>query len=212
MKRGCGCGCLTMIVASALVLAFWWLGSGLFDQPLIQREVGSPANGRRAQQKLFELATNAGRRDGRKTATTLSERELNAFLARHLSREDLPLEEMGIRLVGDGIVEVTGRLPLHGILGDSVGTVLGFLPRTWSAKPIWVQLRGYVRLEAGAARRDRRTLRLDVGSFSLGRRRVPTFVLSLLPEGPTLRAMRWSVPETVDSVTIDAGQLTITVR
>jgi hypothetical protein len=212
MKRGCGCGCLTLIVVAALVLGCWWLGKGVFEKPALQRDVGSAVDGRRAQQRLFELATGAGRRDGRRISTTFSERELNALLARHLSGEDLPLEEMGIRLVGDGIVEVAGHLPMHSVLGDSFGTVLGLLPGTWSAKPIWVQLRGYVRLEAGAARRDRRTLRLDVGSFSLGRRRRPTFVLSLLPEGPTLRATRWSVPDMVDSVTVDPGHLTIAVR
>ena len=143
---------------------------------------------------------------------TLSEREVNALLARHLSGQELPLGEMGIRLVGDGVIEVAGRLPLNAFLGDSLGPVVGLLPQRWAAKPLWLQLRGDVRLEAGAARGDRRRLRLDVGSLALGRRRLPASVLSVLPEGPVLRTTRWPVPDTVDSVTVESGRFTITIR
>lgn len=214
MRTGCGCGCLTLTLLVLLVGALFWLGSGAFEQPDIRHEVGTQADGQRAQQKLFELATAgvaSSRRDDRKTVT-LSERELNALIVRHLSAETLPLADMGIRLIGDGTIEVTGRLPLHAFLGDSLSMVLRLLPERWVANPVWLRLRGDVRLEAGTARGDRRRVRLDVGYLSLGRRRLPASVLSLLPEGPALRATRWRVPDSVDSVTVESGRLTIVVR
>jgi len=214
VRTGCGCGCLTLTVIGLLVGTVLWLGSGAFEPPIIQHEVGTVADGHRAQQKLFELATagSSNRRNDRRIAITFTERELNALLTRHLSGDELPLGAMGLRLVGDGIIEVTGRLPLHALLGDSLGAVVQLLPGGWAARPVWLRLRGDVRLETGAARGDRRRLRLDVGYFALGRRRLPTSVLSVLPEGPASRATRWPVPDTVDAVTVEPGRVTIAVR
>ena len=215
MRLGCGCGCLTLGLIGLLVGVLFWLGSGAFDEPATQHEVGTPAEGHRAKQKLFGLAAAAApanRRGDRRIGTTFSERELNAFLSRHHSGEGLPLAETGIRLVGDGLIEVTGRMPLHAFLGDSLGAVVGLLPPRWAGTPVWLRLRGYVRLEAGAARGDRRRLRLDVKEVTLGRRRVPVTILSVLPEGRALRATRWPVPDTVDSVTVESGRFTITMR
>jgi hypothetical protein len=212
VKTGCGCGCLTVIVLGLLVAGLLWFGSGIFDRPTTQHELGSPADGRRAQQKLFELASGGGNRRGEPRAITLSERELNALLARHLSSEQLPLADAGIRLIGDGVVETTGRLPLRALFGDSLSAVTRLLPEPWAEKPAWLRLRGHVRLETGSARGSRRRLRLDVESLWMGSRRLPAAVLSVLPEGPVLRATRWPVPDSVDSVTVEPGRLTITIR
>jgi hypothetical protein len=212
VKTGCGCGCLTVISLGLLVAGLLWFGSGIFDRPTPQLELGGPADGRRAQQKLFELTSSGGNRRGEPRAITLSERELNALLARHLSSEQLPLADAGIRLVGDGVVEITGRLPLHALFGDSLSAVTRFLPERWAEKPAWLRLRGHARLETGAARGDRRRLRLDVESMWMGSRRLPAAVLSVLPEGPVLRATRWPVPDSVDSMTVEPGRVTITIR
>lgn len=212
VKTGCGCGCLTVILLSLLVAGLVWFGSGVFDRPTTQHEVGGPADGRRAQQKLFDLAAGGSNRRGEPRIITLSERELNALLARHLSSEQLPLADAGVRLVGDGVVEITGRLPLHAVFGDSLSAAIRFLPERWAERPIWLRLRGHVRLETGAARGDRRRLQLDVESLWVGSRRLPAAVLSVLPEGPVLRATRWLVPDSVDSVTVEPGRLTITIR
>jgi len=211
MKRGCGCGCGTIVLLGLLVGAVIWLGSGVFERPAIRHEVGGPADGRRAQQKLFDLTARGASRD-RRTLVTLSEVELNALLNRHVPGEQLPLDEMGIRLVGDGIVEVTGRLPLRALWGTRVNSAVGLLPERWVATPVWVRLRGPVQLELGTARGQRRMLRLDVSYLSLGRRRFPTALLGLLPEGPVLRTTRWPVPDTVEAVTVEPGRLTVTTR
>jgi hypothetical protein len=201
---------LTVILMALLVAGALWFGSGTFDRPAAQHEIGNPADGRRAQQKLFDLA--AGGATARVKTVTLSERELNAFLARHVSIEELPLADSGIRLVGAGILEITGRLPLHAFFGESIGSIVRLLPERWAGKPVWLRLRGHVRLETGAARGDHRRLRLDVESLWIGSRRLPAAALGVLPEGPALRATRWPVPDAVDAVVVEPGRLTITRR
>jgi hypothetical protein len=204
---------LTVILASVLAAGVLWFAAGMFERPMLQHEIGTQADGRRAQQKLFDLVSGrAGRRDDRRATVTLTERELNALLARHLSTDEFPLGEPGIRLIGGGVVEITGRLPLHAVFGDSLGSVVRSLPGGWADRPVWLRLRGDVRLETGAARGDRRRLRLDVESLWVGRRRLPAAVLSVLPDGPLVRATRWPVPETVDAVVVEPGRLTVTIR
>jgi hypothetical protein len=212
VKTGCSCGCLTVILLGLLVAGLLWFGSGIFDRPTIQHEVGGTAEGRRAQQKLFDLASGGGNRRGEPRIITLSEGEINALLTRHLSGDRLPLAEAGVRLVGNGVVEITGRLPLHALFGDSLSAVIRFLPERWAEQSVWLRHRGHVRLETGAARGDRRKVRLDVESLRVGSRRLPAAVLGVLPEGPVLRATRWPVPDSVDSVTVEPGRLTITIR
>ena len=133
----------------------------------------------------------------------LSERELNAFVSRHASGNELPLSEMGVRLIGNGVVELTGRLPLR---------ALRFLPQQLVPDPLWVRLRGHVRLESSTARGDRQKLRLDVEQFFIGGRRFPVAVLGMMPGGSGLQAIRWPVPAAVESLTVEAGRLTVTTR
>jgi len=214
VRTGCGCGCFTIGLLAVLVGGVFWLGSGIFERLPSQHEVGSLADGRRAQQKLYEVAAGStgSRRGGRGSTVTLSERELNAFLARHLSGDQLPLNEMGVRLIGDGVAELTGRLPLRTLDGQSLGSLLRLLPHRWAPGALWVRLRGHVRLESGAARGDRRQLWLDIEQFSLGRRRLPAAVLGTLPGVSGPRAMRWPIPDAVESLTVEPGRLTVATR
>jgi hypothetical protein len=207
MRTGCGCGCVTVVLAAVAVSASLWFAWGVFDRPPTAYQVGSAAEGRRAQQKLFGVTTGTGR-----STVTMSEGELNALLARHVSNDQMPVADAGVRLVGNGVAEITGRLPLHGLFGDSAGVVLRALPEGWARQPVWIQLRGQVRLEAGAARDARRRLRLDVDSMRIGRHRVPVAILTVLPEGPILRATRWPVPAAVDTVVIEPGRVIVATR
>ena len=213
VRRGCGCGCLTVVLGGMLVLGGAWYGRGMLDQSNASYEVGNAADGRRAQQKLFELSGRAvsSRRDQRSVTVTLSEREINAFLVRHLSDES-PLAEGSVHLVGNGTVEVAGHVPIRAVLGNAVGSFVRALPQRWASQPIWLRLRGPLRLEAGTARPSPRRLRIEVESFWVGSRRVPAAVLTILPEGPALRATRWAVSGTVDSVVVEPGRLTVTSR
>jgi hypothetical protein len=213
VRPGCGCGCLTVVLVSLLVLGAVWYGRGIFAHPAGSYEIGSPADGRRAQQKLFELAGRvaSARRDQKRITVTISEREINAFLARHVS-DQLPLAEGAVRFLGNGIVEITGRLPLRAVFGDSIRGVATTFPEQWATQSVWLRLRGPLRLETGSGRADRRRLRLEVESFWVGRCRLPALVWTLLPEGPLLRATRWPISETIDSVVVEPGRLIVTGR
>jgi hypothetical protein len=46
----------------------------------------------------------------------------------------------------------------------------------------------------------------------MGSHRLPTAVLSLIPEGPVRRATRWPVAESIEAVTIEPARVTITTR
>jgi hypothetical protein len=213
VKQGCGCGCLTVVLGGMLVLGGGWYGRGMLERTNATYEMGSPADGRRAQQKLFELSGRAGahRRDQKAVTVTLFEREINAFLARHVS-DELPIADESVHLVGNGIVEVTGRLPLRAVLGDSLGSAARALPQRWSGQPIWLRFRGPLRLETATARPGPRRLRIEVESLWVGSRRVPALLLTVLPEGPAVRATRLAVSGTIDSVVVEPGRLAVTSR
>lgn len=190
-----------------------WYGRGILERTDASYEVGNPGDGRRAQQKLFELSGTAApsRRDQRGVAVTLYEREINAFLARHVSAQ-LPLANGAVHLVGNGVVEVMGRLPLRAVLGDSVGSVTRILPQRWAEEPVWIRLRGPLRLETTTVRAGPRRLRVEVESLWVGNRRVPAALLTILPEGPILRATRCTVSGTIDTVVVEPGRLVVTSR
>ena len=64
-----------------LVLGGAWYGRGMLERTDASYEVGNPVDGRRAQQKLFELSgtTAPYRRNQKWVTVTLFEREINAF-------------------------------------------------------------------------------------------------------------------------------------
>ena len=213
VRQGCGCGCLTVVLGGILVLGVTWYGRGMLERSNALYEVGNSADGRRAQQRLFELSGKApsSRRDQKSVTVTLFEREINAFLVRHLS-DQLPLAEGSVHFVGNGIVEIAGRVTVRAVLGDAAGSFARALPQPWASQPVWLRVRGPLRFEAGTARSSPRRLRIEVESFWVGSRRMPAAVLTILPEGPVLRATRWTVSGTIDSVVVEPGRLTVTSR
>src|SRR5712664_1201855 len=92
MKLGCA-GCMGSVVALAVAALAVGGAVGATVRALARPDVPppaatSPADGARAQRKLFDLA----RQGRRATTVTLSEAEINALLARHL------VEARGVRL------------------------------------------------------------------------------------------------------------------
>ena len=82
LRLGC-LGCLTIIVLVALVGVTGWGIVQAMRAPDIALGPTSAADGARAQQKIFELLRRA--RGGRPHTVSLPEREVNAFLSRHLA-------------------------------------------------------------------------------------------------------------------------------
>src|SRR5436190_1506404 len=116
MKRGCS-GCLVAVVSLAIVALAVGGAVGAGVRMLTKPAAASlptttEADGARAQQKIFEVAR---RRLAQPVA--LSEAEVNALLSRHLvEARGVRLNTLGVRLLGDDRLELTGQMPLRLLL------------------------------------------------------------------------------------------------
>lgn len=213
MRLGCG-GCLgSLLLWGLIVTGAAAIVLGLVratEEPDAILPVTTVTDGARAQQKLYEVLRGATRQGSGKEVV-LTEAELNAFLSRHLAEAaELPLAGLGVRLVGQDVVEFVGRVPSRHVLSEPpLASLRDILPGRWLDRPAWLSLRARARLERGATREHRRYLRLDVERFAIGRQRVPSVFVRLLFSPATLRVLRWQVPETVESLTVEAGRVVI---
>ncbi|OGK80640.1 MAG: hypothetical protein A2050_12415 [Candidatus Rokubacteria bacterium GWA2_73_35] len=207
MRVGC-LGCLTLLALVAALVGGVWVGTRTLQEPALAIPEASAADGVRAQQKIFELARRKSESAGH---VILTEREVNAFLTRHLAgAADLPLTGIAVRLRGDGLVEFKGRLPLRQVVGAPLlSTLAGLVPAGWLERPVWLHVGARPRVEPPAARGGRRQLYLDVERFAVGRQPLPTVLLRLLLDPVALRALAWPLPDGVGSVTIETGRAVI---
>jgi hypothetical protein len=163
----------------------------------------SAADGSRAQQKIFEVA-----RASRLTQpVTLTEAEVNALLSRHLvEARGVRLNALGVHLLGDDTIELTGQAPLRQLLDEvGLGSVSGVLPARWLERLVWVDVGARVRVVSGV----RRQLALDVEHFAVGRQRLPASALRLLLDPAAIGLLRWPLPEHVQGVSIEPGRVVI---
>ncbi len=208
--RRLGCfGCLTSLVFVALVGGIAWAGFRIVRAPDFIAPPTAKADGIRAQQKIFELFRRGG--GGRARSMTLSEREVNAFLSRHLGETPghaapEPGRPPDRRRDGG---KSAGQIPVRELLDMSrrCPRSPATFRRGWLDHSIWLSLRTRVTLEGRNGARERRHLRLDVERFWLGRLRLPEVMLRVLLEPETLRLLRWSVPNTIEGLRIEPGRL-----
>lgn len=208
MRLGCA-GCLGGIVV-ALGLAVV-LGAALWGFVLVRQTPDVPVvattteDSARAQQKVFQLARRArGKPVG---PVVFTEAEVNAFVSRQLAGQ-VPLSSPVIRLLAGNTVELFGRIPARRLLIESPLSWLSeLLPSGWGKGDVWLRIRAHAALEAG----PRPRLRFEPTEFAVGRLPLPTVMVRLLLDPGTLAIFRWSLPEDVEAVTIDAGRATIRV-
>lgn len=214
MKFGCmGCFVLLFILAVVLVggaAALYYAGS-VFDMPTIPSVEKTPSDGYRAQQKLFELAEWDSKRSA--VPVVLTERELNAFLARHLEEsEGLPFSPIVVRLL-PGMIEVQGRTTLVNLFqGFPFSLLAEYLPPSALDRPVWVTLRGTIQVQKRRSRTERSYGQLVVSGFSLGNQDLGPWVLSWMLGGKRESLLRWHLPPAVDGITIEQGRVVITPR
>jgi hypothetical protein len=165
--------------------------------------VTTPADGSRAQQKLFDLS----RRRRGPAETTITESEVNALLARHLvEARGVELGALSVRLLGGDRLELMGYRPLGRILEEmSLGSAGNVMPASWWERRVWLRVGAHVRVEEGPPRH----LRLDVDALVVGRQRVPALALRLLIDPGGVGLLRWPLPSHVESVTIEPGRAII---
>lgn len=207
MRLGCTLLVLALLGACGLAAGSIWVGLRMSQEPEVLTAIGTAEDGIRCQQKIYDIISGGpARPKGRARQVVLSEPELNAFLSRHLGEgAQMPFGARSVRLVGDGFVEFKAQVPLRHVLA-----IVEILPARWLERPIWVHLGARASLEVGAARAQRRYLRLDIERFALGRQPLPGVLVRLLLNPTILSQLRWRVPETVEAVTIETR--TVVVR
>jgi hypothetical protein len=165
--------------------------------------VTTPADGSRAQRKLFDLARPSRRAE----TTVLTEAEINALLARHLvEARGVRLTSPSVRLIGGDRLVLHVQTPLRQLLDEaSLGMIADGLPARWQSRPVWLRVGASVRVED----RPRRRLRMDVDEFTVGRQRLPALALRLLLDPAAVGMLQWTLPEHVEHVSIEPQRVVI---
>jgi len=207
MRVGCAALVATIAVVCGLAAGSLWIGSRMLQEPEVPAAAGTAEDGVRGQQKIYAIIRGAGRTTGRTRQIVLSEPELNALLSRHLAEAaTIPFGPGAVRLVGDGIIEFKGQVPLRHVL-----VIANLLPAPWLEQPVWLHLWARASLEVGAARGQRRYLRLDIEQLALGRQPLPGVLPLLLLNPVILSQLRLPIPETVEAITIEARMVVIRI-
>ena len=171
------------------------------DRPRSSRP---PADGSRAQQKLFELTR---RRRGPAETVVITEAEVNALLSRHLvEARGVQLGAPSARLLGGDRIELTGYRPLAGFSRRSPSRrSAACYRRGWREHPVWLRIGAHVRVEEQSPRH----LQLDVDALVVGRQRVPALALRFLLDPGGVGLLRWPLSSHIESVTIEPGRAVI---
>ena len=217
MRLGC-VGCLLVI----LIIVIFGVGAAgavffsanIFDEPEVQVTPFTTSDGYRAQQKLYEIVLRDGKRSSRADPIVFTERELNAFLSRHLiDAADLSFSPISIVLFPDNTIEFRGRTLLRNLMqGVPFAQIAPYLPKSRADQPVWVRIRGELRLERGTVQRDREYGRLDVAEFALGTQPIGAWVLKFMLGGAGQSLFRWPVPSVVKGITVEDGRLIVQTR
>jgi len=207
MRVGCAVLVTTTAVVCGLAAGSLWVGSRMLQEPEVPAAAGTAEDGVRGQQKIYAIIRGAGRATGRTRQIVLSEPELNGFLSRHLAEAaTIPFGPGAVRLVGDGMIEFKGQVPLRHVLA-----IASLLPTTWLEQPVWLHLWARASVEVGSARGQRRYLRLDIERFALGRQPLPGVLPVLLVNPVILGQLRLRIPETVEAITIETRMVVIRI-
>ena len=114
-----GCiGCFSIIAVIALIAVVFLggiaLSTNIFEVPDLPRQDFSQEDGRRFQQKVAEIMLREAKISSRKDPIVVSQRELNAFLQRHLlESEKIRVSPMVVNFKR-GKIEVKGNLMAGG--------------------------------------------------------------------------------------------------
>lgn len=168
------------------------------------------ADGQRAQQKIFELLRRETGRSFRTDPLFFTEREINAFLARHLDEvEGMPFSPLVVKL-DPGVAVIRGKTQLKALLrGVPFNYIAQFLPTPQANRPVWVVIHGRVQLEHGRMRKEREFLRIEPTAFRIGDLEAGTWFLSWVL-GP--RLLRWPVPRVIEEVTVEEGRVMVSTQ
>lgn len=214
MRVGClGCFGLIAILTliGATVAGYAFVSGNVFDVPDVKAPPVSRADGFAAQQKLFEIARQAGR-SPRQEPIVLTEREMNSFLAFHLAEPRIPLDPVILRFTR-GYFEIQGRTPIRNLVQSTpFAQILPYLPTAKVDTPVWVTVRGTAAVEPVSPGSQRIVARLKLTEFQLGKQALAPALLTFLLGDTASRLTEISVPSSIDSIQIEDGRVIIRTR
>ncbi|MFQ5827718.1 MAG: hypothetical protein ACE5JD_00985 [Candidatus Methylomirabilia bacterium] len=208
-----GCLTLTVILVGIGVV----LGGGLifstniFHPPEnLSGPVGTSRDGRRAQQKMYELVLRDRRLSSRTAPVVFTEREINAFLSRHLIRgQGIPLTDLRVTFT-PGQMAFQGQTEIRSLMrGVPFKYITSALPASQLSRRVWVAIRARVRLERGWLSQEQEFLRIDPSEFRLGTQNVGAWLLSWMLGR---KFLSWPVPAVIEAVSIQQGRVVVTTR
>jgi hypothetical protein len=204
-RFGCvGCFSITAFLAliALVLLGGLALSSNIFEIPSAPRQDFSQEDGRRFQQKLAEILLRDSNVSFRKEPIIISQRELNAFLVRHLQESERIRFSPLIVQFTRGAVEIQGQTELRSLLnGFPFSLVRDYFPSSVN-RPVWVTLKGQVTVE-------RRRGAFIVDDFSLGRQALSPWLFTWLFGRAGSRLMEWRIPSSVERIVIEEGRAVI---
>ncbi len=211
-------GCIGCLLLSVLLLGLGIIVGGgiVFSSSIFTLPEQPPtaqwtaADGQRAQQKIFELLRRETRKSSRADPLFFTDKEINAFLARHLDEaEGISFSPLVVRLE-PGVAVIQGKTQLKALLRGVLFNYLAqYLPATQADRPVWVEIKGRVRLEHGRIRKEREFLHFEPLGFQIGSLDAGTWFLSWML-GPKL--LRWPVPKVIEEVVVEEGRVVVMTR
>jgi hypothetical protein len=214
MRLGClGCLCIIggIVLLVCLVAGALFFSANIFEALDVQPAPFSQADGYRAQQKIYEIVLREGQRSARRDPVVLSEREINAFLSRHLlDAANLSFSPLSVSLLPDNSLEFRGRTNLRVLMqGFPFAQLALLLPAGKLDEPVWVRVRGRLKVERGQIRREREYARLEVSEFALGTQPLSVWILQAMVRPGGQNVLRWQIPSVVESIGVENGRLLI---
>jgi len=213
MKLGC-LGCLLILIGlmflAVVAGGFLFLSGNIFEEPKSEGLEWTRADATSARLKLAELVQRDGGHSARQDPILLSDREVNALVARHL------VETIGVRFDPFAIRLIQGQFVLQGrtvvgnlLQGPPFAQLARQLPAAQLNRPIWITASGYVALEPGEPGGKPGRARVTLMEFTLGRQPLGTWPFFILM-GPTgYGLLKWPVPGTVRDIEIENRRVLI---
>jgi hypothetical protein len=216
MKLGC-VGCLILVIAviflGVLVGGFIFLSGNIFEEPRFEAVDWSRSDASAARSTLREIILRDAGQSGRQDPVLLSEREINALVARHLAETaGLRFDPFAIRLV-QGQFRLQGRTVFRSLLqGPPFAQLAGYLRPSQLDQPIWITVRGYIAVQPGEPGRKPGQARVVLTEFNLGTQPVGNWPFSAVMGSAGARLLKWQVPGTLRDVDIEARRVVIRTR
>ncbi len=216
MKLGCA-GCLILIVVlvflAAVVGGFFVLSGNIFEEPRVEVLDWSRADVSGTRSKLYEIVQRDAGQSGRQDPITFSEREINAWMARHLAETaGLRFEPFAMRLT-QGQFLLQGRTVLRSLLqGPPFAQLAPYLPAGQLNRPLWITVRGYVSVQPGEPGGKPGRARVTLTEFNLGKQPVGNWPFSVAMGTAGLGLLRWPVPGVVRDIDIEDRRVVVQTR